>query len=104
MTVVDVHAHYVPRGWPALDELCGGEGWPWLRIESEREAVIMLRESFVAAQASFLYVAVLLADDTTPALTRRCSLSCPPRLPRCSRRRLPRRPPQRAQIPSGSSA
>ena len=44
MTVVDVHAHYVPRGWPALDQLCGGEDWPWLRIESERDAVIMLRD------------------------------------------------------------
>ena len=75
-----------------------------VRVTDAEFAVIMLRESFVAAQASFLYVAVILADDATPALTRRCSLSCPPRLPRCSRRRLPRRPPQRAQIPSGSSA
>ena len=44
MTVVDAHAHYVPRGWPDLDGACGGEGWPWLRIESERDAVIMLRD------------------------------------------------------------
>ncbi|MEU8246869.1 amidohydrolase family protein [Nonomuraea sp. NPDC048916] len=34
---MDVHTHYVPRGWPDL-----GEGWPWLRVDSEREAVIMM--------------------------------------------------------------
>ncbi len=43
---VDVHAHSVPRGWPDLATECGGGvDWPWLRIESEREAVIMLGES-----------------------------------------------------------
>ncbi|MBO0803415.1 MAG: amidohydrolase [Nocardiopsaceae bacterium] len=35
--VIDVHAHYVPNGWPRL-----GPGTPWLRIETERDAVIML--------------------------------------------------------------
>ncbi|MET0739962.1 MAG: amidohydrolase family protein [Candidatus Nanopelagicales bacterium] len=40
---VDVHAHSVPRGWPDLATACGGGvDWPSLRIESEREAVIML--------------------------------------------------------------
>lgn len=34
---IDVHAHYVPKGWPDL-----GDGMPWLRIDSEREAMIML--------------------------------------------------------------
>ncbi len=34
---VDVHSHYVPRGWPDL-----GDGEPWLRIDSERDAVIMV--------------------------------------------------------------
>jgi aminocarboxymuconate-semialdehyde decarboxylase len=33
---IDVHTHYVPKGWPDL-----GPGAPSLRIESEREAVIM---------------------------------------------------------------
>src|SRR5579875_1825372 len=37
---IDVHTHYVPRGWPDL-----GNGLPSLRIESEREAVIMLGSS-----------------------------------------------------------
>ena len=35
--VIDVHAHYVPKGWPDL-----GPGAPWLKIETERDAVIML--------------------------------------------------------------
>lgn len=34
---IDVHTHYVPRGWPELD----GTDAPWLRVESETEAVIM---------------------------------------------------------------
>ncbi len=44
MPVVDVHTHVVPHGWPDLAAACGGDGWPWLRIESEREAVIMVRD------------------------------------------------------------
>ncbi|HWG01086.1 MAG TPA: amidohydrolase family protein [Trebonia sp.] len=34
---IDVHTHYVPKGWPDL-----GPGTPSLRIESETDAVIML--------------------------------------------------------------
>ncbi|MBB3664455.1 aminocarboxymuconate-semialdehyde decarboxylase [Prauserella sediminis] len=34
---IDVHSHYVPNGWPDL-----GEGRPWLRAASEREAMIMV--------------------------------------------------------------
>ena len=37
MTIIDVHSHYVPRGWPDL-----GEGMPRLEIASEREAIIMI--------------------------------------------------------------
>lgn len=37
--VVDVHTHLVPKGWPDL-----GDGWPWLRIDSEREAMIMVAD------------------------------------------------------------
>ncbi|MEU8632546.1 amidohydrolase family protein [Amycolatopsis sp. NPDC048633] len=40
--VVDVHTHYVPRGWPRLGE--DGTA-PWLRLESEREATIMVGSS-----------------------------------------------------------
>lgn len=36
---IDVHSHFVPRGWPDL-----GPDFPWLRVDSEREAMIMLRD------------------------------------------------------------
>ncbi|MER5179124.1 amidohydrolase family protein [Streptomyces sp. NPDC002896] len=39
--VIDVHTHYVPRGWPDLTAEAGPDA-PWLRIESESEAVIMM--------------------------------------------------------------
>jgi len=39
--VVDVHTHYVPHGWPDLSGGAGGD-WPHLRLDSEREATIML--------------------------------------------------------------
>jgi aminocarboxymuconate-semialdehyde decarboxylase len=34
---IDVHSHYVPFGWPDL-----GPDAPWLRIDSEHDAMIML--------------------------------------------------------------
>ncbi|MDT4975695.1 MAG: aminocarboxymuconate-semialdehyde decarboxylase, partial [Pseudonocardiales bacterium] len=34
---IDVHTHYVPNGWPDLD--CADA--PWLRLESESDAMIM---------------------------------------------------------------
>ncbi|MGQ4599834.1 amidohydrolase family protein [Nocardia sp. R6R-6] len=37
MDIIDVHTHFVPSGWPEL-----GEGLPWLRLDSEREAMIMV--------------------------------------------------------------
>ncbi|WP_189115868.1 amidohydrolase family protein [Pilimelia terevasa] len=40
--VVDIHTHLVPRGWPDLAAACGGTGWPSLRIDSEREAMLMV--------------------------------------------------------------
>lgn len=42
MPVVDIHSHYVPRGWPDLASLCGGTDWPSLRVDSAKEATIML--------------------------------------------------------------
>ena len=43
MPVVDVHSHDVPRGWPDLAEATGAPGpWPRLRIESERDAMILM--------------------------------------------------------------
>ncbi|WP_062358101.1 amidohydrolase family protein [Herbidospora yilanensis] len=43
--VVDVHTHLVPKGWPDLAARCGGTGWPWLRVDSERAAMIMVGET-----------------------------------------------------------
>jgi aminocarboxymuconate-semialdehyde decarboxylase len=43
--VIDVHSHLVPRGWPDLSAVCGGSGWPWLRLDSERSAMIMVGET-----------------------------------------------------------
>lgn len=36
--ITDVHTHFVPKGWPDL----GWPGAPSLRVESEREAVILV--------------------------------------------------------------
>jgi aminocarboxymuconate-semialdehyde decarboxylase len=45
-SVIDVHAHSVPAAWPDLRDVAGGgDSWPWLRVESEREAVIMLGDA-----------------------------------------------------------
>ncbi|MCG7632711.1 MULTISPECIES: amidohydrolase family protein [Gordonia] len=38
---IDVHTHYVPKGWPDLTADAGRDA-PWLRIETEAEAVIMM--------------------------------------------------------------
>lgn len=41
--MTDVHTHYVPRGWPDLERAAGPAGdWPWLRVESEHEATVMI--------------------------------------------------------------
>jgi len=37
--VIDVHTHYVPGGWPKLGD---DPSLPWLRVDSEREAAIMV--------------------------------------------------------------
>ncbi|MEV0087427.1 amidohydrolase family protein [Saccharopolyspora sp. NPDC050642] len=39
--IIDVHSHYVPNGWPDLTTEAG-PGAPWLKVESESEAVIMV--------------------------------------------------------------
>ncbi|MFJ1842708.1 amidohydrolase family protein [Streptomyces sp. NPDC088146] len=38
---IDIHTHYVPRGWPDLTAEAGPQA-PWLRVESETDAVIMM--------------------------------------------------------------
>jgi len=45
-STIDVHSHSVPRGWPDLGEATGAPGpWPWLRVESERDAMMMLGDA-----------------------------------------------------------
>jgi len=38
---IDIHTHYVPHGWPDLRTDAGPQA-PWLRVESEADAMIML--------------------------------------------------------------
>jgi aminocarboxymuconate-semialdehyde decarboxylase len=55
---VDVHTHYVPKGWPDL-----GPGAPSLRIETETDAVIMLGDrEFRRIQANSWDAPARLAD------------------------------------------
>lgn len=42
--IIDVHTHYVPKGWPDVTA-DGGADAPWLRIETEREAMMMTGSS-----------------------------------------------------------
>jgi aminocarboxymuconate-semialdehyde decarboxylase len=55
---IDVHTHFVPKGWPDL-----GDGRPWLRLESEREAMIMVgSKEFRRIQSDCWDPRVRLAD------------------------------------------
>ncbi len=59
--VIDVHTHVVPKGWPKLD------GAPWVRVDSEREAMIMVGDNefrAIGAQCWDSYVRLTdMADD-----------------------------------------
>ncbi|MEU9689605.1 amidohydrolase family protein [Amycolatopsis japonica] len=39
--LIDIHTHYVPNGWPDLRADAGPDA-PWLRVETESEAMIMM--------------------------------------------------------------
>ncbi|MFD6066510.1 MULTISPECIES: amidohydrolase family protein [Amycolatopsis] len=41
--LIDIHTHYVPNGWPDLRADAGPDA-PWLRAETESEAMIMMGE------------------------------------------------------------
>ncbi|MFD4423116.1 amidohydrolase family protein [Agromyces sp. NPDC058484] len=45
MGTIDVHTHFVPKGWPDLHTQVGPGPWPSLRVDSEREAMIMVGSS-----------------------------------------------------------
>ncbi len=69
--VIDVHTHVVPKGWPDLAEACGGSGWPWLKVETEREAVIMIRDrEFRRVDSSCWDPAIRLADMAADGVDR----------------------------------
>lgn len=58
MGIIDVHTHFVPNGWPDL-----GDGLPWLRPETEREAMIMIGSTeFRRVQEDAWNADVRLAD------------------------------------------
>jgi aminocarboxymuconate-semialdehyde decarboxylase len=40
--IIDVHTHYVPQSWPDHATEVGPGVWPWMRVDSERDAMIML--------------------------------------------------------------
>ncbi|MPZ00655.1 MAG: amidohydrolase family protein [Actinophytocola sp.] len=61
MGTIDVHTHYVPNGWPDL-----GDGRPWLRVDSERDAMIMIgSREFRRIQSDCWDAEVRLADMDT---------------------------------------
>lgn len=58
LDTIDIHTHYVPKGWPDL-----GGGAPWLRVDSEREAMIMVgSQEFRAIQSDCWDAKVRVAD------------------------------------------
>lgn len=65
MPVIDVHTHIVPKDGPRFD------GMPWVRVDSEREAMIMVGESEfrrITAQCWDSFVRLTdMADDGVDA-------------------------------------
>lgn len=60
--MIDIHTHYVPNGWPDLSTEAGHDA-PWLRVESESDAMIMMgSREFRRVQASCWDADVRLAD------------------------------------------
>ena len=69
--IIDVHTHYVPRNWPDLS--VGAEeptGWPWLRVDSEADAMIMVgSQEFRRIQSDCWSAEVRLADMDRDGIT-----------------------------------
>jgi aminocarboxymuconate-semialdehyde decarboxylase len=42
MKMVDIHSHFLPRGWPDLAARFGTADWPWLRHTAPGEAMLMI--------------------------------------------------------------
>ncbi|WP_127792256.1 amidohydrolase family protein [Agromyces sp. LHK192] len=45
MGTIDIHTHYVPSAWPDLSTQVGHGVWPSLRVDSERDAMILLGDA-----------------------------------------------------------
>lgn len=66
MGSIDVHTHYVPKSWPDLSTHVGPGSWPWMRVDSERAAMIMVGSSeFRRVQSDCWDAEVRLADMDT---------------------------------------
>ena len=60
--MIDVHTHYVPNGWPDLRGHIGPDA-PWLKIETESDAMIMMgTREFRRISANAWSAEVRLAD------------------------------------------
>jgi len=44
MKMVDVHSHFLPRGWPDLAVRFGTANWPWLKHTAPGQAMLMVGE------------------------------------------------------------
>jgi len=44
MKMVDVHSHFLPRGWPDLAARFGTANWPWLKHTAPGQAMLMVGE------------------------------------------------------------
>ena len=63
MSAIDIHTHFVPKGWPDLHTQVGPGVWPRMQVESEREAMIMIgSKEFRRVQSNCWDAAERLAD------------------------------------------
>lgn len=63
MGTIDVHTHYVPSAWPDLSTRAGPGVWPTLRVDSEREAMIMLGDAEFRRVGADCWDAAARLDD-----------------------------------------
>ena len=67
--IIDVHTHYVPKGWPDLTSVAGADA-PWLKVETERDAVIMTgTKEFRRISSDAWSAEVRLADMDTDGVS-----------------------------------